>query len=330
MATLLGLLLLGLNLTSQVVPAAAPPTPNVRFDVLSSLEIEGRPQEGGDLGSAVDLAADGRSLVFLRVGINRLDFSSGKTVPLVSDQELRAGGLGQLSPEELHVTAAANRFIYVEEAGSLCHSRVYLLTVSPFSSKLLAEATCGQARLSPAKTHLAIISGRHNEREGRGQDRLLLFLVASGAMLFDGQITPDYVDSYWEDDQTFELRYQDRFDPQEQRYYYKAVPLRGAGDGQWQLGPSRPSPKPHVKDIACDYAARIKVKAEGTSSGVAQLDASGIFPSLQPEYRAGPPRAFRAGEVVAVVRRIVEKNPPPGVYPRTRDQIAVLKLNQAK
>lgn len=297
-----------------------------QFQTVSRFEIGRDAGDHVDLGSAVDVTGDGQSLLFVASGLQRLDLASGKVEALVSDQAWRAANLGHASPLELHMTGSAGRLIYVEEYGSPCPWRVFLVVLAPFRASLLTERACGRLVLSPAGDKVAISTRETCEGRPCGEERLLLFSVETGSSLFESKIAPDYVDACWEGEERFVLRYRDHFDPSERRYFYKAVPVLAVAGARWRLGESEPSPRPRVSEVDVGFDATITLKAAGTSAGVVSVDTNKLLGPPPGEYRAGTPRVFRVGNRVVVVRLLIEKQPATGLYPQRREQVVVLEL----
>ena len=305
--------------------AAAASTP-AQFQTVSRFEIERGLGDSAGLGSAVDMAVDGRSLLYVASGLQRLDLASGKVETVVSDQEWRAANLEQASPLKLHTAGSAGRLVYVEESGSPCPWRVFLVTPAPFTVSLLTERACGRIVLSPAEDRVAVTTRETCEGRPCGEEGLLLFSVVTGRSLFESKIAPDHVDAYWEGEERFVLRYEDHFDPKEQRYFYNAVPALQVEGAGWRLGEPEPSPKPRVREIEVGLDATIKLSGTATAAGIVRLEINNLLGPPPGEFRAGTPRVFRTGDRVVVVRSLFEKQPATGLAPRRREQVVVIEL----
>jgi hypothetical protein len=307
---------------AEAVATSAP----AQFQTVSRFDVERGPGDVVGLGSAVDMAVDGRSLLYVASGLQRLDLASGKVETVVSDQEWRAANLAHASPLELHTTGSAGRVVYVEESGSPCPWRVFLIAPTPFTVSLLTERACGRIVLSPAGDRVAVTTRETCEGRPCGEERLLLFSAATGSSLFESKIVSDYVDAYWEGEEKFVLRYEDRFDPKEQRYFYKAISaLQVVGVG-WRLGEPEPSPKPRVREIEVGLDTTIKLRGAGADAGAVRVETNNLLGPTPGEYRADAPRVFRSGDRVVVVRSLFEKQPATGVAPRRREQVVVIEL----
>jgi hypothetical protein len=305
-------------------PAAA--SAPQQFQIVSRFEIERGPGDFAGFGSAIEMTADGRSLIYVASGLHRLDLGTGGVETVVPDQEWRAAGLEVATPLELHMTGSLGRLVYVEESGSPCPWRVFLVVPAPFKASLLTERACGRIVLSPAGDKVAVSTRETCEGRPCGEERLLLFSVETGSSLFESKIAPDYVDAYWDGEERFILRYKDHFDPEERRYFYKAVPVLEAVGARWRLGESEPSPRPRVSEVEIGLDATIKLKAAGTAAGVVRVETNHLLGPVPGEYRAGTPHVFRVGNRVVVVRSLFEKQPATGIAPRRREQVVVIKL----
>lgn len=313
--------------TSQ--PAAdAVPAVKEKFETVATFEVERKANDTVEFGPALDVTADGKGLIYLSDALSRLDLDTGREQILLSTEDLvRASVVGERG--QLFATADPSRVVFVSGGAWNCPWRVFLVVVAPASAKVLTEGACGRIEISPGRQQLAVITSQTCEGRGCGDERLVIFDAVAGEPQFDSGVTPGYTDMYWENDQKLTFRYHDRSDDQEQRHYYKVISAHVDGT-RWRWTNAAPSPTPRVPAVDIGYDQSIEVKRDEPATGIVRFDAKDVFGTPPEEYRADAPRVFRAGDRVVIVRRLVEKDPAPSVNPRRRDQVAVLKLREAK
>lgn len=319
---LVGLLLLSPETNGVDQPVAKVPE---SYETLASFDRASGPVATASVGAAADLTPRGDALLFMSDALRRLDLKTGVDEQLVAAETLSQAGVVD-ERSRLFATAESDRIVLVTGGAWNCPWHVFLIDVAPTRIRTLTEEACGEISLAPSRKILAVVTSETCEGRACGKRQLRLFSIATGATLFEGPLTRDYVDLFWDSDDSFLLRYQDSFDEKLQRYSYKAVSVQLTRNGAWDWSKPVQSPKPREKEIDIQSDGRVRLKASVEGGYLPLLDVRPLFSSPPRDWDAGTPRVFRAGDRIVAIRPLVAARVPAGESPRHSEQIIVLRL----